>query len=214
MSLDKLPFGWFDILLAAVLVCGLFRGRKSGMTKEMLPMLQWVAIVVISGLGYTLAGSVLGHLAGLREQTGLILGYLTLAFLVFLIFSFVKKTFASRLEGSNLFGRSEYYLGMLSGMVRFGCVLFFAMALLNAPVYSAAEVEAHNAYIKRWYGGGIYKGNYFPTLQNVQESVFKNSFTGPLIKNHLGALLINTVSPNGTKKTATPQTQSLVHIGN
>ena len=33
-ALDQLPFGWFDVVLVAVLGFGLFRGRKNGMTKE------------------------------------------------------------------------------------------------------------------------------------------------------------------------------------
>ena len=34
VSLDHLPFGWFDVALVALLVFGLFRGRRNGMTKE------------------------------------------------------------------------------------------------------------------------------------------------------------------------------------
>ena len=36
MALNNLPFNWFDITVA-VLGFGLWRGRKNGMTKEVMP---------------------------------------------------------------------------------------------------------------------------------------------------------------------------------
>jgi hypothetical protein len=69
------------------------------------------------------------------------------------------------------------------------------LALLNAPFYTPAEIKAHNAYVQRWFGGGMYSGNYFPTVENIQEQVFKTSLTGPYLKNYLGTLLIDTVPP-------------------
>jgi hypothetical protein len=131
-------------------------------------------------------------------------GYLLLAFLVWLVFVVLKKAIVPRLTGSNIFGGSEYYLGMFSGMVRSACMIFVALALLNAPVYTSAEIQARQAYVQRWYGGGIYSGNYVPDLHAVQDSVFRKSFLGPCVKNYLGTLLINT-TPAGPTKTAAKQ---------
>ena len=33
-ALDKLPFGWFDVVFLALLAFGVYRGRKNGLTKE------------------------------------------------------------------------------------------------------------------------------------------------------------------------------------
>ena len=108
----------------------------------------------------------------------------------------------ARLTGSNIFGSGEYYMGMFSGMVRFACMIFFALALLNAPVYTPAEIQAHKAYAMRWFGGGLYGGDYIPDMHTVQESVFKKSFLGPYIKDYLGTLLINTAPPESKKPAA------------
>jgi hypothetical protein len=35
-------FNWFDVALVLVLAFGFWRGRKRGMTKELLPTLQWL----------------------------------------------------------------------------------------------------------------------------------------------------------------------------
>ena len=87
-------------------------------------------------------------------------------------------------------------------MIRFACMVLFALALLNAPVYTQAEILAHQAYAKRWFGGGVYGGNYIPDLHTVQDSVFKKSFAGPYIKGYLGTLLINTAPPEAQKAVA------------
>ena len=97
----------------------------------------------------------------------------------------IKRPLSSRLFGSNLFGSAEYYLGMPSGMVRYACVLLFALAFLNARHYTPAQIEADNKYQERWYGA-----HFFPDLYTVQDQVFEKSFTGPYIKKYLGVLLI------------------------
>jgi hypothetical protein len=215
MSLDHLPFGWFDVALVAVLAFGLFRGRKNGMTKEVLPVSQWLVTVFACGLAYEVVGQLLINLSGWGKLPCYLLGYFIVMFVVYLLFQLLKKFFPERLKGSNFFGGSEYYLGMVSGMVRYACMLLVALALLNAPYYSAADIIKSKAYSARWFGGGLqgYSGDFFPTLQSVQEDVFKNSLTGPFIKNYLGVLLINSV-PAGADQKAAPLKQPIIHIGN
>jgi uncharacterized membrane protein required for colicin V production len=208
LELDKLPVGWFDFMLVAVLGFGLFRGRKNGMTKEVLPMLQWVAIVLLCGFGYETVGLFFTNTFGLDVTPAFILGYLSLALLVFFVFVMLKKVLMPRLTGSNLFGGSEYYLGMISGMIRFVCVLFFGLALLNAPFYTAAEIKARQAYVDRWYGA-----NYFPGIQDTQSSVFQASFAGRFIKENLEVILINTGTIKA-KATSAPANKPMIKIGN
>jgi uncharacterized membrane protein len=172
------------------------------MTKEFLPLFQWLSLVIVCGLCYESAAQLLINAAAWSELMSYVGGYLIVAFLVWLVFVVLKKIFVPCLTGSNFFGSGEYYLGMFSGMVRFACMIFFALALLNAPVYTPAEIQAHQAYVKRWFGGGIYGGNYIPDLPTVQESVFKKSFIGPYIKEYLDRLLINTELPASQKPVA------------
>src|SRR5476649_984079 len=93
MSLDKLPFNLFDLVLVAVIGFGLFRGRKNGMTKEVLPMLQWVSLVVVCGLGYQMAGEMFINFTGWSRLTSYLSGYLALALVIFFIFMVIKHHF-------------------------------------------------------------------------------------------------------------------------
>jgi uncharacterized membrane protein required for colicin V production len=214
-SLDKVPFGWFDVALVAVLVFGFYRGRKNGMTKEILPMFQWLATVLVCGLGYEMVGQWLITLSGLSRTACYLIGYFSLMFLVYLLFLFLKKIFMPRLTGSNFFGSSEYYLGMAAGVLRYACILFVALAVLNAPYYTAADIIRNKNYAARWFGGGLegYGGDYFPTVQSVQESVFQKSFAGKFIKDYADVMLVNSVTGAGDKSSA-QQKQPVIHIGN
>ena len=204
LALDNLPVNWFDGVVVAMLIIGLFRGRKHGMSKEALLLLKWVSLVLVCGLWYPMAAQLLVNTASLRQLPSCIFGYLLLAFVIVLLFMALRRLVVYRVAENNLFGSGEYYLGMLSGMVRFACMLLAVLALLNAPFYTAADIIKHDAYVKRWFGGGLYGGNFFPSFQTVQEQVFTKSFTGPYIKDYLGPLLIETAPPPAAKPEPKP----------
>ncbi len=210
LTTDKLPINWFDGAALVFLIFGVFRGRKQGMSREFLPLCKWMTLVLVCGFSYPLAAELVANTVGLGQVPSCVFGYLLMAFLVIMLFLFFKRMFAARMGENNFFGSGEYYLGMSSGVVRFACMLLALLALLNAPSYSQAEIKAHEAYNKRWFGGGIYSGNYLPDLHTVQESVFKKSFLGPYIKDYLGAILIETASPDA--KPAPVQKTAVVNI--
>jgi uncharacterized membrane protein required for colicin V production len=189
---NSLPANWFDAVVVLVLGFGIFRGRKNGMSKEILPLFQWLAVVLVSGLFYSLVAPQLVKLATMDALSSNLLAYVILALAVFFIFSVIKRTLGLRLFGSNLFGGAEYYLGMLSGLVRFACMLIFALACLNARHFTPAQIEASNNFQEHWYGA-----QFFPNLYTVQDQVFKKSFTGPYIKQYLSVLLIEPTAAIG-----------------
>ena len=205
-SLDKFMFNWFDVALVVLIMFGLWRGRKHGMSKEFLPVSQWISIMTASALGYAYIGDWLLHSEQAKMIFGknytdrtavFVTGYLTIALLVFVIFVALRRHFGPKLVGSTMFGSGEYYLGMISGAIRYACMTVTVLALLNAPIYTAADIQAKKAYNNRWFGGGMkdYKGDFFPTLDEVQASVYKVSLTGPLIRDNLSILLINSAPP-------------------
>jgi uncharacterized membrane protein required for colicin V production len=204
----KLLFNWFDVALLLIAGFGFWRGRRNGMTKEILPVAQWLAMVITAGFCNQMLGdwlrqqgvikSVFGK--AINEKTAAYLSaYLIIATVVFILFSLIKRWLKPRLEGSNLFGSSEYYFGMISGIIRYLCILIFGLAILNAPYYSLADIMAAKAYNNRWFGGGLsgYSGDFFPTVSELQVTIFKDSLAGPVIHSNLSPLLVNSVPPTG-----------------
>jgi hypothetical protein len=116
------------------LIIGLFRGRKRGMSQELLPLLQWMGIVAAGGLlywpfsplvhQYTQFGTLWSLYHGLpadrrRRPSDL---------------PVVQTDAGRKAGGKDPFGRAEFYLGMMAGVVRFACMLLVGMALMNSHV--------------------------------------------------------------------------------
>lgn len=195
MSLDNLPFNWFDIFLLLWLGMGIFRGRKRGMSEELITFLQWMAIVVVSAIAYQPVGTVLQGAMKTGQLTAYIVAYLLTAGCVATVFLLVKRALGGKLIGSDAFGKSEYYLGMPAGMLRFICMLIAALALLNARLYSREEIAAAQKFQLDNYGS-----EFFPGLQSLQATVFEKSIMGPPIRKYLGFLLITPTAPTGAAK--------------
>lgn len=195
MSLDNLPFNWFDLVLVAVLVMGMFRGRKRGMSEELMPVLQWIVIVIACSIVYQPIGAWLADVSLMSQLMSYLVAYLVTAVGVALAFVLFKRAFHGKLIGSDAFGKAEYYLGMPAGMLRFGCALLAALAVLNAPLYTQQEIVAYKDYQMK-----NFDSEFFPGLQTLQASVFEKSLTGPLIKKYLDFLLIKPTVSTGGKR--------------
>lgn len=210
-----MPINLFDCFLVAFLIIGLLRGRKHGLSEELLRMLKWLILMFGCALVYRPLGMLFLSTGIFGSSSAFTLAYLGAALVILLVFSRLARNAASKLEGSDAFGRAEYYLGMGSGFVRYGCILIVGLALLNARAFTPAELRAMEKYQQDAYGSEV-----FPTLRNLQELVFEQSLSGSLIKNCLGFLLIDSTStdatepaPAGTPAASPPKELSQVHRG-
>ena len=191
MSLDKLPINGFDLVLIVVLGLGITRGRKLGMSGELVSLLRWLAILFGCAFAYEPVGSTFASTTGIFSKlSAYVIAYIVCALIIVGLSALFKRAMEGRLVGSDFFGRSEYYLGMVSGLIRFSCILLAFLAILNARYYTPQEVRAMEKYQNEWYGS-----NFFPTWQTIQSSVFEKSLTGPFIKNNLSFLLIRPTPP-------------------
>jgi len=198
----KLPINWFDILVVIVLVVGYSRGRKHGMSKELLQVMKWMTVVLVSAIGYEPLGLWLDSTIHLGRLTSYVISYCFVAVLVLLLFTFLSESLERKLAGSDAFGKSEFYLGMPAGVLRFACIMLAILALLNARLYSTAEIKAMQKFQNDNYGS-----QFFPTLSSVQADVFDESFIGPQIRKYMGFILIKPTSPSGSVQQDTASTQ-------
>ena len=185
-----LPFNWFDLLVLIVLIVGMSRGRKHGMSEELIQMLKWLAIMFGCAIVYQPLGTAIANASVFSLLAAYLMAYLGTALIIAALFAMVKHVAGGKLVGSDVFGRSEFYLGMLAGMVRFSCMLIVALALLDAREYSKAEIRAD---VK--YQNDVYGSTFFPKLYNVQGQVFDSSLSGPWLKTNLAFLLITPTEP-------------------
>ena len=190
----NLPFNWFDVAVVVVLLFGLQRGRKHGMSEECLLTLKWVALVVVCSVAYQPLGIWLASISPFSRLFCYLISYVVVGVVVASVFLMLKRATSGKLIGSDVFGSGEYYLAMPSGMLRFACILLAGMALLNARLYRAEEVKSKVKFQNDNYGS-----QFFPTLPSIQEQVFTQSFVGARVKEYMGFLLI-TPTVSETKK--------------
>ena len=190
MKSEDFSFSWIDLVILAVLVMGVIRGRKRGMSEELLDVLKWILIVATAGFVYGPLGGFLSDSTMFSHLSSYIATYTAIVILYMLVFSFIRRHIGGKLIGSDVFGNAEYYLGMAAGAVRYACITLVAMAFLNARYFSPGEVSAEIKYQQDNFGS-----IYFPTFCGIQHEVFAQSLTGRLTKDYLGVVLIKPTSP-------------------
>ncbi|HXD01488.1 MAG TPA: CvpA family protein [Verrucomicrobiae bacterium] len=185
LSLEHSPLNWFDLMVVIVIMFGIRQGRKNGMSVELTPMLQWLTIVAVCAVTYRPLGDMLADSSPMSHLFCYITCYIIMAIMIKCTFSMLKKLGGGKLTGSDVFGRAEFYLGMLGGAIRFLCILLAGLAILNAPYYSAQEIASTKAYQEDMYGS-----TFFPCLSAAQIQIFRESCLGSLLKNNAEFLLI------------------------
>jgi hypothetical protein len=200
--MNKLPINWFDVVVLLVLLVGYTRGRKHGMSKELLQVMKWLTVVLVGAIGYEPLGFWLDSVLHLGSLTSYVIAYSLIAGLVLLLFIWVNDTLGRKLVGTDTFGKGEFYLAMPAGMLRFACILLVLLALLNARLYRTAEIKAMEKFQNDNYGS-----QFFPTLSSVQAEVFEHSFVGPQVRKYMSFLLIKPTFPGAAGDNPTASTK-------
>lgn len=190
MNLQSLSLGWFDFLVIVVVIAGIILGRKNGFSTELIPTTKWLTIILLGGSLYAVLGNPFATSAQIQPNLAFVLAYLGLAALIAGAFHLLKMGAGQKLIGTDIFGRFESPLGLAATVVRFLCVLFFFLALLNARYTTDEEVANWNTMQKEEFGSIT-----FPTVMSVQQDVFARSQTGRRCKYYLGNYLIKAQPP-------------------
>jgi hypothetical protein len=190
----NLAFGYFDAMVLIWLAIGLLRGRKLGMTQELLPASKWLAIVLLGGyFNQPLGAFIRQNTAGAFDaQWSALTAYALIALVIALVFALLKHWLGDKLTGSDVFGRYEYYAGMLAGLVRFACMLLVLLAVMHSRVVTRAELDAINAQMKKNLED-IHPPIYIYGC--IEQSIFSQSLSGGFVQANLPDLLIPTVAP-------------------
>ena len=192
MNLGDIKLTWFDLLVLGLIAFGIFRGRKRGMSEELLDVFQWLCIVVVCALLYSPLGKFMTRYAGFPLLISNIIAYATVAIIIKVGFASVKRAVGEKLVHADTFGRFEYYLGMLAGTIRCLCILIFALSFLHAKYISDAE-RAATAKMQAENFGSI----SFPTIGSLQYTIFYESRSGKFIKENLRDQLMRPIASNG-----------------
>ena len=188
-----MPISWVDFLTVIIVCVGFIRGRKRGLSEELLDTIQWIAIIVAGAFLYRLLANAmtLGAL-NMSVATYCVLSYLLIALVIKIVFVLFKQRFGQKLVESDIFGRFEFYGGMAAGAVRWTCMYFFLLSILHAPSYTAEELAQRQKEVEYNFGS-----DFFPSVPKIQESVFEKSLTGRGADTYLALFLLEPSSADG-----------------
>ena len=187
--LSVLHINWFDLAVVVWLIIGVFRGRKHGMSQELLPLVQWIAVVVATSFLYLPLARLMVQRTGLTLLPCALFSYVFIGCFVYGILGNLKKKLDDAFQEGDYFGGGEYYLGMTSGVIRFICILIAGLALLNSRIVTKAERDATLKMQQQ-----NFESIRFPTFGEVQCAILLDSGTGNIVRAYLPHFLIQTVN--------------------
>ena len=88
-------------------------------------------IVVVAGFSYAPLGRLIFQSTAhaFNQLWSNVTAYVVIGFAIHLFFLWIKQGLGDKLEGSDYFGRGEYYLGMAAGFLRFASMVVVVIAL-------------------------------------------------------------------------------------
>src|SRR5262245_56308133 len=100
MDLNKLPVNVFDVTLLVVLFLGILRGRKHGMSEELMSLIKWLTVLIGCAFIYQPAGAWLAESSPFSLLASFLIVYITVALFILGLFALVKHRLGGKLIGS------------------------------------------------------------------------------------------------------------------
>ena len=188
MNLEGFNLAWFDGAVLLLLWVGLIRGRTKGVSAQLLELLQWLGTVFLGTLLYRPIGHWLQPHLQVSSVAANVIGFLLVGGVRKLVIARLEDGMSEKLLSGDYFGRMEYPLGMLAGLLIHAAIILAALSLTRARLVTAEE--ANLARKKQLAELG---STFFPDLGKVQEEIFEKSMSGKFIHQHLGQHLIEPV---------------------
>jgi uncharacterized membrane protein required for colicin V production len=180
------PGNLFDGFVIVMLIIGMIRGKMRGMSEELLDVFEWLLVVVVAAHAYKPIGDWVANFAKIPVVLAYVGSYLFVVIVITSIFATVKRKMGEKVFESDLFGGAEYPLGMLGGMVRYGCMVMMLLAILNAFVLDYSQVEIKRKAQEKDLGEGM----SFPTKESLHQGIFIGSIVGQFARNNLETQMI------------------------
>lgn len=188
MNLAELNLAWFDGAVLLLLWVGLIRGRTKGVSIQLLELLQWLGTVFLGVLLYRPIGHWLQPHLQVSSVAANVIAFLLIGGLLKLAIARLEDGMSEKLLSGDYFGRMEYPLGMLAGVLIHAAMILAALSLTRARLVTTEEVNLARKKQLAELGS-----TFFPDLGKVQEEIFEKSMSGKFIHQHLGQHLIQPV---------------------
>jgi uncharacterized membrane protein required for colicin V production len=181
---------WFDVVVIGAAALGVYRGRRHGISGELLPLLQWLSIFFMCGTFYEGAGLKLSHALHINPNVCFVIIYLLIAVLTVSLFGMVQRMVGNKLVSKDFFGDSEYYLGIAGGALHMIVIVMVGLSLLCASYVTEQELFSMQRFQRENFGGIT-----FPTPNEMKYGALNYSVSGRLARRFVGGFFIDARPP-------------------
>lgn len=189
MNLLNYQPSWIDLAFVGIIIIGMVRGRKRGMSEELMDVIKWLLIIAAGAFLYAPLGRFVCDMSPFSLLSCYVGVYAALIGVAFGFTCLIKRAVGDKLIGSDVFGSGEYYLGMVAGAFRHACILIVFMAIMNARHYTPQEIAQRNKTQMDNFGMTFY------SMYQFQGELFGKSIFGKLTREKLSLLLIRPTAP-------------------
>ena len=190
-----MPFSWFDGVVIVLLGVGVFKGKKHGMSEELFPLMAWLAVAVGAGMLYQPVGNFLAEHVRIPRYWIMVLTYIFIAFMLHTIFTVIRKKAKDQVQKIDIFGKMEYFLGMIAGALKVACMIVVGVSLFCSKIVTEEEVKRDRAKQENDLGT-----TFFPTRKTAHYDIVYGSFTGDFLRNKVPNLVMQPVTGGPGKK--------------
>lgn len=189
-------FNWFDVCVLLAIGIGCWRGYHRGASEQLLPVVKWVAIVLIAAYTHRPLGFLLSRLSGLHMGVCHAAVYLAELTAILILFGWIGRTATDRIIAAQLFGKIEHYLGLLMGGLSAAAFMLLIVAVLNAFDMTPARL-----WLKANPDDPSFNALVYTVAERVEQDVVEQSVWGICLRRELGFLLATPVRVGTPPKT-------------
>ena len=184
-----LSLNMFDALILGALGWGIYQGKEEGASSTHVSVVQWMLIGLAGGFMGNLLGSFLLMIFGSPYWSQLF-GFFLWIFMVACFFAYLNSKGKGEWKDADWFGRTEYPLGILGGLIKYFCIILTIMSILNAKHYTPAMIKADRDWQIEEFGSML-----FPSFTMLNNTVFNTSFSGPHLTKVFGWAILPSAKP-------------------
>lgn len=160
-------WNWYDVLVIAALIYGVFAGVRNGFSGEVLLVIGLLMMVALAMSFYANAGVWLKEAFGLTIEMANLLGFVGIAVLVYIATVVVKLVVHRKMKQLRFAAVVENFGGGVAGLLRmFVCMALLTVVLALSPSAFWHEQAARNSRF------GVFVVQQFPAVAEVAKKEF------------------------------------------
>jgi len=179
---------WFDALAVVFVGFTVWRGYHKGAAEELLPTMQWTAVVFAGAYTHQYFGQLLRTASGANLATCYATVYLGEVLVFLVVFRWLRKMLTDRIVAAQIFGKTEHVLGLVLAAVKSVAGVLLVVAILNA-----FDMAPTRKWLQKHGNDPTFQALALTISERIQRDIAIDSFSGGTLRKKFPHLLATPV---------------------